>query len=112
MIALLLTGCGGQTTDSAADTDGLCADAPVVTWDNFGDGFLTENCQACHASTTDNRNGAPETVTFDTKEEAMIWADDILQVVTGDAPSMPPQGGISDDDRLLVTYWLTCWESP
>ncbi|MFT5681612.1 MAG: putative membrane protein [Myxococcota bacterium] len=112
MIALLLLACtGGEGSDSAIEVVGECDDIPVVTWDNFGDGFVTESCQTCHASTSEDRNGAPETVTFDTREEALAQADNILRVVASDTPTMPPQGGISDDDRTLVSYWLTCWES-
>ncbi len=113
MIPLLLLACTGSTgSDSGVETTDACDDAPVVTWDNFGDGFVTENCQTCHSSTTENRNGAPPTVVFDTREETLAQADAILRAVTSDAPTMPPQGGVSDDDRTLVSYWLTCWESP
>ena len=105
----MLTACGGEEGSDSAEV-GLCDDAPVVTWDNFGDGFVTENCQTCHASTTEDRNGAPDSVTFDTREETLSHAGSILTVVAGDTPTMPPQGGVSEDDRLLVSYWLTCWE--
>ena len=91
MIALLLAlaGCaepdaGGDSADPAgADA---CADAPVTTWDNFGAGFVTENCQACHASTAPDRHDAPPDVTFDTEDDALRWGDRILARVTGDDP--------------------------
>ncbi len=104
---LLLLACGGGSDTGSAS---LCDDAPVVTWDNFGDGFVTENCQPCHASTSEDRNGAPTGVVFDTREETLAQADAILAVATGPAPTMPPQGGVTDDDRTLLSYWLTCWE--
>lgn len=131
MTLLWLLGCahgiaaggGGPGSDdaSAADTstlppedtgtavDPLCVDAPVVTWNNFGEGFLIENCQACHASTAPNRHGAPENVTFDTEDDVRTWKDRILARAAGDAPTMPPMGGTSADDRYLLEVWLTCW---
>lgn len=99
--------CSDKSGDSVGDTD-PCAGEPTVTWSTWGQGFLTENCQTCHASTSPDRDGAPETVVFDTEEEVLAQASLILSVATGDAPSMPPEGGISDEDRALLEIWLTC----
>lgn len=109
--------CGGQAGDSAtaqasARDTGACAEAPVLTWANFGDGFVTENCQACHASTTPDRRGAPQTVTFDTYEDTMAHRDRILARSGGDDPTMPPQGGVDAAQREKLTLWLTCGEAP
>ena len=71
---------------------------------------MRENCQGCHASTATERYGAPDTVTFDTVEEAWIWASSILDVATGDSPTMPPAGGVEDDDRTRLRWWLACGE--
>ena len=38
--------------DDSAAIDPFCVDQPVVTWANFGAGFVLEACQGCHASTT------------------------------------------------------------
>lgn len=101
-----LLGCASPT---AQDT-GLCADAPVVTHANFGEGFLLENCQPCHASTTANRYGAPEDVYFDTLEAVLGHAERIVERSTGENADMPPSGGVSAEDRRRVQIWLTCWE--
>ena len=101
---LLLSACGDKGTNDS----GLCADAPVVTWENFGAGFMVERCQTCHASTSPNRNDAPEEITFDTEEEVLALADRILDRVLDDADPMPPQGGVDDDELILVETWLTC----
>lgn len=81
---------------------------PVLAYTNFGEGFLRESCQGCHASTTLDRHDAPEDVTFDTVEQVWEQADDILRTATGDDPSMPPQGGVSADDRTRLLWWLQC----
>lgn len=108
-VGLLWLGCDGETTTETPVS--LCDDAPLpVTWDNFGRSFVTGRCQACHASTTvgADREGAPESVSFDTEEMVWMWADQVLNVATGDDPVMPPLGGVDADDRYLLEVWLTC----
>lgn len=105
MVLWGLVACG---SGAAPVEDGPCADAPVLTWDNFGGGFLVENCQACHASTAPDRQGAPSDVVFDTEEDAWAWSARILARATGDAPDMPPQDGIDADDRTRLDLWLRC----
>jgi uncharacterized membrane protein len=96
----LLAGCGAEAE--------LCADAPVTTYDNFGAGFLTQSCTTCHSSSTLDRHGAPPAVVFDSEEDVWAQADRILSVTVGEAPTMPPQGGVTDDDRYRLEVWLTC----
>ena len=131
-ILLMVLGCGGKSsdppplpefdeaTDSAdtgADADSgepeadFCDDAPNLSWNNFGQGFLTEACQGCHATAADNRYGAPDEVVFDTAEVTWAQADRILARATGDFPSMPPLGGTSATDRQKLEIWLRCSES-
>ncbi len=133
---LLLLGCGGkdgggppalpQFQDTSSDSDSgmdgtdtavpedtgvdFCEDAPVVTWNNFGQGFITEACQGCHASNTPDRYGAPETVVFDTVEVTWQQADRVLARATGDYPTMPPLGGTLQSDVQKLEYWLRCAE--
>ena len=85
-----------------------CADAPVTTWNNFGEGFLVENCQPCHASTSVDRHDAPESVTFDTLVDVVAQRARILFKATGDQPDMPPAGGVSEEDRARLEAWLLC----
>lgn len=103
-------GCSGLGDSAAAvDTEAeFCDGAPLMTYENFGAGFVTENCQACHASTTVNHYGAPENVTFDTREQCWQWRDRILARAGVDDPTMPPNGGVTDDDRLRLRWWLIC----
>ncbi|MFM7203832.1 MAG: hypothetical protein ACKO6N_23870 [Myxococcota bacterium] len=121
MGGLMIGGCGedegGQSptpmeSPTAAPTVTpltLCVDAPVVTWANFLEGFMVENCQTCHASAATERYGAPENVTFDTEGQVETWETRILARATGESPSMPPGGGVSADDRTLLGISLVCW---
>ena len=106
MIVLLL-GLLACAEEPAAE-DEACDDVPVVTWDSFGRAFVTESCQGCHASTTDDREGAPEDVVFDTEGDVWRFADRVLARATGDAPTLPPLGGPSEDDRQKLRWWLEC----
>ncbi len=110
---LLLLACTGDTVDTATEsavTDTACAEAAVVTWNSWGQGFLIEACQGCHASEALDRFGAPEDVSFDTVDDAWHWAERILDRAASDPATMPPQGGVVDDDRQRLVWWLTCAE--
>ena len=118
MIALLLIfGCGGgqESADTGptppADT---CDDAPVLSWENFGEGFMLEHCQSCHATSAPYRSQTdappPESVSFDTYEQTMVLRTLILASAAGEAPSMPPRGGVSPIDIDKLEIWLNCWE--
>jgi len=93
---------------SACGQPEVCDDAPTVTWDNFGRGFTTQNCQACHASESVDRNGAPPDITFDSEEALLEHIDLVLDEATGDSPTMPPQGGVEEDDRYRLEVMLRC----
>ncbi|MFT5687152.1 MAG: putative membrane protein [Myxococcota bacterium] len=109
MIFLLLA-CSDKGTDSAPPVSSApewCAEEVDVTYDNFGEGFLLTHCQGCHAQETPNRFGAPESVYFDTRAEVDVWRDTIYRVVFTDL-TMPPAGGITDDELSLADIWLQC----
>jgi uncharacterized membrane protein len=108
---LLVLACGDletrDTADSASGADPACDDVVEVTYDSWGRGFLTTHCQGCHASTTADRYGAPEGVTFDNEDEVRTWADRIgIRVL--DQADMPPAGGVPEDDLTLLAWWLSC----
>ena len=106
---------GSDLDDDVEDTGTLppvdeCEDAPLVTWNNFGEGFFIQNCNGCHHSETPHRYGAPETVIFDTVEDVWAQKSMILFVSGGDDPSMPPQGGSTATEREMLEIWLQCGE--
>jgi hypothetical protein len=91
---------------------GSCDEQPIVTWETFGQGFLTTYCQGCHGSNAPDRKGAPETIVFDAFDDVVKWKGLILSAVTSDPPIMPPAGGPPEADRDLVGLWLTCFAEP
>ena len=102
-----LIGCDSEPTKTVSEPD-PCDEAPVTTWDNFGHGFLLENCASCHARTSLDRHEAPLDLTFDTPAEVARHRSDILAVATGLVPVMPPAGGVPSEDRARLLVWLTC----
>ena len=128
LIALLLVGCEedsppaaedtgastGDASDSDTDTDTdalVCADAPTLTYDTFGNGFLATYCNGCHGAGVPDRQGAPEMVVFDTREQADMFADRILAraIPAEGVTPMPPAGGITQDDLDRLEIWLNCF---
>ncbi len=107
---------GEETTDAYADDETrlaeiACDEAPVLTYDTFGRGFLATYCNGCHGGEVVDRKGAPPTVVFDDVDAASLFAERILvRVSPSDGlPPMPPAGGITKDDLERARIWLTCY---
>lgn len=108
-LVLVLVGCTKTDTDS--DEVDFCADKPVLTYENFGQGFLLQYCQTCHGSsvTGEDRHNAPESVHFDTEADVAAQLASVLNLATGPDPFMPPGGGVPDLDREKLEIWLRCY---
>jgi len=118
MWLLVLVACGGaDATDTGSRTSegDPCDDAPVLTWENFGEGFLRENCESCHAEDAPYRSSAetppPDAIHFGDKETALSLRTQILDSAAGDSPRMPPRGGVDIAEREKLDIWLRCWVS-
>lgn len=99
---------------SSSDDGGVpdCENGPVVTYDTFGRGFLAAYCNGCHGSQVADRRGAPPATLLDDRDTVSMLGDRILARTMppdGSAPTMPPAGGITADDRERLVVWLTCW---
>jgi uncharacterized membrane protein len=108
-ISLLCLLLGFTACDSDDPDAEFCADVPVLTWENHGMDFVNQNCQPCHASTTADRNGAPSSIYFDSVEDVSTWSDQVLERITGESPTMPPGGGVAEDERLKTEIWIRCF---
>ena len=115
MWLIALAACGEvdpTDTGSREAESGPCDNAPVLTWENFGEGFLRENCEACHAEDAPYRDSAqtppPGDIHFGDKETALGLRDQILASAAGDSPRMPPRGGLDAAEREKLDIWLRC----
>lgn len=87
-----------------------CAHEPELTWANFGEPFMIQYCNGCHATTQPEalREGAPLSVNFDSYSGVLAQAERIVaRAVPADA-TMPPGGGPSAEERALLGEWLGC----
>ena len=108
MSALLWVSCKSEVDTAETAAPHFCDDVPVVNYANFGESFINHECQGCHASTLDERFGAPEDVTFDNVDEVWGWQERILSRCELDSPTMPPRGGLTEDDLIMLHWWLKC----
>ncbi len=109
LVALGLVACGSDA-DPSGPVDADCGDqVPLVSWETFGEGFLSTYCQGCHAQASVNRQGAPQSIIFDTEQDALENKAGILAAATSDPSTMPPNGGPTDGDREKLGIWLTCF---
>ena len=107
MILLALLACGEEDLpldDSSVDP---CDEAAEVTWVNFGEGFFTTYCGACHSETAANRYGAPEGVDFDRPSEVRDQ-EERIRVRVLQEETMPVGGGVFPEDLELLETYLDC----
>jgi uncharacterized membrane protein len=90
--------------------DAVCPDEGTdLTYENFGEAFVSRHCQYCHGSFIEDRQGAPPAYVFDTLEDVRDWAPRIYDRSAGDNTSMPPgPDDPSAEDRALFEEWLAC----
>jgi hypothetical protein len=103
--ALATTGCGGKL-DPVPVVEG-CSNTGTVTYDLQMKDFFVRNCLTCHSSTSENRNGAPATVNFDSYASAYPNAKLANNLVQ--AGAMPPLSSglsVSKADHCLVDVWV------
>lgn len=106
---VLLAGCGLSAEDT--DTAAVYCDTrdPVLTWDNFGEGFMNQHCTGCHGVQLpeSSRVEAPVSVNFDTYADTLQWYDRVVDrtLVTG---GMPPGGGPTEEELARLEEWLSC----
>ena len=102
-----LLACGGDAQESQDTAQPVCDTALPVTWSNWGEGFVLTHCSGCHAETALDRHGAPEGLFFDTENQVLEFAATLLRMVV-DEESMPPAGGVRQEEMVLLEAWLGC----
>jgi uncharacterized membrane protein len=107
---LTLTGCeGGEATGVT------CPTGSTLTYQNFGQAFMSTYCLRCHNETLtgDARHGAPSDVNFNTVEKIRAESHEIDELAGASATitnaSMPEDGEKpSVEDRRKLAEWLAC----
>ena len=108
--ALLALAATAGACSVGLDLETPCDREAALSYDNFGRWFMNQYCAGCHSSLLpeDMRHGAPMGVDLDTYGGVLEQVEAIAEEVGGEAPSMPPGGGPSDEERALLGEWLQC----
>ena len=117
VLLMVLVACGGEPEGPAEGKAGDDSAEPSTcvtdtgggypTWAGFAEGFFAGRCASCHAATAPERFGAPEGVSFDSEEEVVRQLDAVQRVILDNA-SMPPGGGLHEDELALMQVYLDC----
>jgi hypothetical protein len=114
LAVVLLVACG-QTPLFGPPTDATCPPSSPLTYETFGQPFMTHYCTRCHSSTlhAEDRQGAPLQHDFDTHDSILGLIDHIDETAAAgpDATntSMPIGAPIPNhDERLQLGTWLAC----
>lgn len=81
-----------------------------LDYGNFAAAFTADWCRGCHGAAVPEgmRQAAPIGVDFDDLAALRHWRERIQIRATGSAPTMPPVGGPSAEERALLAEWLAC----
>ena len=81
----------------------------LLTYENFGAGFMNTYCQSCHGSQSTDRAGAPGDFIFDTVAQVRQHRARIYVRAAGRNTTMPP-GPVDppQSERDQLAEWLSC----
>ena len=105
----LLVGLAACKSETSIDDYPCPKEGTKLTYAQFGQGFLAQNCQTCHGQSSDERKGAPSGYDFGTVESVRSHKDRIFARAAADNVSMPP--GPDDPpaaERAKLAEWLAC----
>ena len=111
----VVAACGGDESVFGPPTGSTCPPTSTLTYENFGQGFMTVYCTRCHSSelTGESRMGAPSFHDFDTIYGIRAVANHIDET-TAAGPNatntgMPPDDPAPDEDeRKKLGEWIAC----
>jgi uncharacterized membrane protein len=111
--AAALAACGGEEApggEPPPDPNSQRCQESTLTYQNFAAPFTITWCRGCHGKDQPvaMRQHAPVGVDFDTAAEVRAAGDRLLVRATGEAPTMPPAGGPSAEERALLAEWISC----
>ena len=110
MIFFILLACSTKEEDTAVS---ICVHDPPLSYENFGKGYMDMHCTGCHAEELPegHRVGAPLSVNLNTYDLVLDWSERIEARATyafGDTITMPPGGGPTEEEIMLLEEWLYC----
>ncbi len=122
-LSLLLTcfvALAGCEDDHGHDAEGPasgaeCKEGSTLSWDSFGEKFMTDYCTRCHASSVAGpaRQGAPSDHNFESLalvREQMEHIDQLAAAGPESVNTEMPLGGPAptEAERQMLGEWLAC----
>lgn len=100
----------GGDDDPLPDVTPKECETSYLDYQNFAAAFTNDWCRGCHGASVPEgmRQKAPLGVDFDNLDALRFWKERIAMRATGNAPTMPPAGGPSVEERALLAEWLVC----
>ena len=114
-LPLAVAACGDDGELFGPPTESVCAEPQTLTWENFGQKFMTDYCTRCHHSELvgKDRQGAPSFHDFDSVFGVRAVREHVDET-TASGPaatndSMPPdRPAPSLEERRKLGEWLAC----
>src|SRR5678816_120172 len=108
---LALAACTSTAPPTPTETVCPDPDPDTLTWDNFGQKFMTDYCTMCHSSTLSRtqRNGAPYAHDYDTLK-SVLYIPDHIDADAGSGPAacaccaLPEHAGRLARSQLRETH--------
>jgi len=98
-----LAACGSGPGDPTAST---CPSDSTLTYGNFGQDFMRNNCLQCHSAS------GPESPKFDTLAQVQANKDNIDRAAAagpnGVNTYMPDGRSVAESERRKLGEWLAC----
>lgn len=117
LLVLVLAGC--EDSIWGPPTESTCPPTSTLTYQNFGQGFMTKYCTKCHHSELvgEARQGAPSFHDFDTLFGIMAVSDHIDETTAAGPAAvnegMPPDGPFPTRiEREQLGEWIACGMPP
>jgi hypothetical protein len=88
-----------------------CPKGTLITYENFGSGFISRFCLTCHSSKVQGplRGGAPVGVNFESSLDIQFYrALILLRTNPATTKPMPPTRELPRQQRLIFNEWLEC----
>lgn len=98
-----IAACGSGLGDATGST---CPSDSTLTYANFGQSFMQNNCLGCHAA------NAKESPKFDTLDEIRASSSDIDRAAAAGPKAvntyMPDGASVAESERRKLGEWLAC----
>ncbi|HEY4239100.1 MAG TPA: hypothetical protein VGM88_04765 [Kofleriaceae bacterium] len=97
LLYLALAGCTSAASTGIATVS--CPTDSTLTYTNFGEAFVSDNCLSCHASRENPRLGTQAEIQSNSSRilEAAVYTD-----------AMPQNTSMDVSERELLGEWLAC----